>query len=53
VPAAEDERRCMLLLIDMQIDFIHPVGSLTVPGAVDDTCTQGLHLVKAAETITV
>lgn len=36
-PAEEDERRCMLLLIDMQVDFIHPDGSLTVPGAVDDT----------------
>ncbi|MBE0690278.1 MAG: cysteine hydrolase family protein, partial [Anaerolineae bacterium] len=27
----------MLLLVDCQVDFIHPQGSLSVPGAVEDT----------------
>jgi nicotinamidase-related amidase len=38
-PAASDRRRVALFLVDAQIDFIHPppVGSLSVPGAVDDT----------------
>ena len=36
-PAAEDARRILLLLVDMQVDFIHPDGALSVPGAVDDT----------------
>ncbi len=35
--ASEDRRRTMLLLIDAQIDFIFPGGTLAVPGAVDDT----------------
>jgi nicotinamidase-related amidase len=36
-PAAEDQRRVMLLLVDPQVDFIHTNGSLCVPGAVEDT----------------
>jgi nicotinamidase-related amidase len=36
-PAAADQRRIALLLIDMQVDFIHPEGALSVPGAVADT----------------
>ncbi|HLV35819.1 MAG TPA: hypothetical protein VKY59_11920 [Spirillospora sp.] len=36
-PSANDERKIMLLLVDAQIDFVHPDGSLSVPGAVDDT----------------
>jgi nicotinamidase-related amidase len=38
-PAASDRRRVALFLVDAQIDFIHPppVGTLAVPGAVDDT----------------
>ena len=36
-PAAADERRIMLLLVDVQMDFVHPQGSLSVPGAVEDT----------------
>ncbi|MGQ9889673.1 MAG: nicotinamidase [Aggregatilineales bacterium] len=36
-PAAEDRRRIMLLLVDAQVDFVHPQGALSVPGAVDDT----------------
>jgi nicotinamidase-related amidase len=35
--AAADTWRVLLLLVDAQIDFIHPEGSLCVPGAVDDT----------------
>lgn len=36
-PANKDGRRTMLLLVDPQIDFIFPEGSLCVPGAVEDT----------------
>ncbi|GAB4452959.1 MAG: hypothetical protein Kow00120_22960 [Anaerolineae bacterium] len=36
-PAAGDSRRVILLLVDTQVDFIHPDGALSVPGAVDDT----------------
>jgi nicotinamidase/pyrazinamidase len=38
-PAAGDRRRVALFLVDAQIDFIHPppLGTLSVPGAVDDT----------------
>ncbi len=35
--AHRDGRRMILLLVDPQIDFIHPDGSLSVPGAVADT----------------
>ncbi len=30
------EARTLLLLVDMQVDFVHPDGALSVPGAVDD-----------------
>jgi hypothetical protein len=33
-PAAQDRRRLLLLLVDPQVDFIHPDGALSVPGAV-------------------
>lgn len=36
-PSHTDETRTALLLVDMQVDFIHEDGSLSVPGAVDDT----------------
>ncbi len=36
-PARSDTRRVILLLVDPQVDFIHPDGALSVPGAVDDT----------------
>lgn len=35
-PAASDSHNTLLLLIDMQIDFCHEVGSLYVPGAPGD-----------------
>jgi nicotinamidase/pyrazinamidase len=35
--AADDETRTLLLLIDVQVDFVHPEGALFVPGAPDDT----------------
>ncbi len=35
-PASEDTRHVHLLLIDMQVDFCHPGGSLYVPGALGD-----------------
>jgi nicotinamidase-related amidase len=36
-PCAEDKRRVLLLLVDPQVDFVHTDGTLSVPGAVDDT----------------
>lgn len=36
-PASEDNLRVLLLLVDMQVDFIHTDGALSVPGAVEDT----------------
>lgn len=36
-PAATDQRRIILLLVDPQVDFIHTNGALCVPGAIDDT----------------
>lgn len=36
-PAAADNERVALLLIDAQVDFIHEDGALSVPGAIDDT----------------
>jgi nicotinamidase/pyrazinamidase len=35
-PADQDPTRRLLLIIDMQIDFCHPNGSLYVPGAEQD-----------------
>jgi nicotinamidase/pyrazinamidase len=34
---AEDKERVLLLLVDPQVDFIHSDGTLSVPGAVEDT----------------
>lgn len=36
-PASDDHRKIALVLVDMQVDFIHPDGALYVPGAVRDT----------------
>ena len=36
-PASKAQVRTILLLVDMQVDFVHKDGSLSVPGAVDDT----------------
>lgn len=36
-PSRDDKERVLLLLVDPQVDFIHEDGSLSVPGAVDDT----------------
>ncbi len=36
-PSTSDRQRILLLLVDAQVDFIHEDGSLSVPGAVDDT----------------
>jgi nicotinamidase-related amidase len=36
-PSSEDSRRIMLVLVDVQVDFVHPEGALSVPGAVEDT----------------
>lgn len=37
VPTNTDSHRIALLLVDMQVDFIHPNGALYVPGAVEDS----------------
>ena len=36
-PSSEDKVRIALLLIDVQVDFVHEDGALSVPGAVADT----------------
>jgi len=35
-PASQDQQRIQLLIIDMQVDFCHPQGTLHVPGARQD-----------------
>lgn len=35
-PAEDDDPSIALVLVDMQVDFIHADGALPVPGAVDD-----------------
>ncbi len=35
--AAADTERVLLVLVDAQVDFIHADGTLSVPGAIDDT----------------
>ena len=35
-PVSQDQQRIQLLIIDMQVDFCHPQGTLHVPGAVQD-----------------
>ena len=37
VRATASAERTLLLLVDMQVDFVHTDGALSVPGAVDDT----------------
>lgn len=34
--ASEEDSKIALVLVDMQIDFIHRDGALSVPGAIDD-----------------
>ena len=36
-PAYRDDFRVFLLLVDIQADFVHPDGALSVPGAIEDT----------------
>lgn len=35
--SAGDQRKMMLLLVDPQVGFVHADGSLSVPGAIEDT----------------
>lgn len=35
-PAANDGKRTILVIVDMQVDFVYPDGTLAVPGALDD-----------------
>ncbi len=53
LPAAdEDAHRIILLLVDPQVDFIHTDGSLSVPGAVQDTCRTIEWLLKHMNEVT-
>ena len=36
-PASDDHPRVALLLVDVQVDFVHEDGALSVPGAIGDT----------------
>jgi nicotinamidase/pyrazinamidase len=36
-PAQDDQEQIYLLLVDVQVDFVHPDGALPVAGAVEDT----------------
>lgn len=36
-PGSSDAPRVVLLLVDAQVDFVHPDGALSVPHAVEDT----------------
>jgi nicotinamidase-related amidase len=36
-PASQAQVRTILLLVDVQVDFVHTDGALSVPGAIDDT----------------
>ncbi len=36
-PAAADDARTLLILVDIQVDFIHTDGALSIPGAIEDT----------------
>ena len=35
-PSSRDVRRTILVIVDMQVDFVHKDGALAVPGAEDD-----------------
>lgn len=50
--ADADRERIYLLLVDEQLDFVHPDGALAVPGAVDDTRRVVEWLYAHAEAIT-
>lgn len=51
-PATSDRKNVQLLLIDMQIDFCHPQGTLYVPGAEDDIRRLATFIFRHAERIT-
>lgn len=51
-PASNDKERIALLLIDVQVDFVHVDGALSVPNAVDDTRRTLEWLYKHAPRIT-
>lgn len=51
-PAAADQKKVHLMLIDMQVDFCHSQGSLHVPGALDDIRRTIEFIYRNAEHIT-
>lgn len=51
-PASEDKQNVHLVIIDMQIDFCHPDGTLYVPGALEDIKNTIEFIYNNAERIT-
>lgn len=51
-PAANDALDIKLLLVDMQVDFCHPEGTLYVPGAEDDVRRLASFIFRHAQVIT-
>lgn len=51
-PSAKDGKKVFLLLVDVQVDFVHPDGALSVPGAVDDARRTVEWIYRNAERIT-
>jgi len=50
--SSRDAKRIMLLIVDMQVDFVYPEGSLSVPGATDDAIRLIKWIYKNADKIT-
>ena len=51
--SSRDAKRIMLLIVDMQVDFVYPEGSLSVPGATDDAIRLIKWIYKNADKIIV
>lgn len=51
-PSSTDALRVMLLIVDMQVDFVHPEGSLSVAGAIGDTTRLIQWIYKNADKVT-
>lgn len=51
-PSARDSRKRALLIVDAQWDFVHPTGSLSVPGAQDDVSRLAQFIYRNANDLT-
>ena len=51
-PASKDPRKIALIVVDMQHDFVHPNGNLSVPGSQDDVSRLVDFIYRNAEEIT-